>query len=224
MTAVRPLDIENALAVGVDAGAIARFVAALDLDRLEPVRPSWNSDLEWLSTANRKQFRAFEHLFETLDVAAPVLPMLDLIRAPRLYSGFILRRQTCEAPDFHTDWTGCNRQAWTFIAPISDISPDFGLILRQPGGGEVPYAYCHGEGILFGDEVLHSTRPGRSEHPVMLLCFEFGTDRMEYWPAIHDCISTQSVMTQRPDGRFVVSRSRFRRWLSRCRKALTITL
>ncbi|QNN66034.1 hypothetical protein H9L12_05930 [Sphingomonas rhizophila] len=92
------------------------------------------------------------------------------------------------------------------------------------GRGEVPYAYCHGEGILFGDEVLHSTRPGRSEHPVMLLCFEFGTDRMEYWPAIHDCISTQSVMTQRPDGRFVVSRSRFRRWLSRCRKALTITL
>ena len=53
---------------------------------------------------------------------------------------------------------------------------------------------------MFGDNFAHSTKPGRSDEPVVLLCFQFGTDKMEHWPEINAQLNTQATLLRLPDG------------------------
>jgi len=98
---------------------------------------------------------------------------------------------------------GLNNEAFTVLTPISDNARNFGLLYRKATGEIADYEYRSGEGILFGDNFLHSTKPGASDEPVALLCFQFGTDRMEHWPAIYAQMYRQVTQVRRPDGRFV---------------------
>ena len=59
-----------------------------------------------------------------------------------------------------------------------------------------------GEAIIFGDNFSHSTKPGRSTKPVILLSFTFGTDKMEHWEKIFRTAGYQSKLVCRPDGEF----------------------
>jgi hypothetical protein len=205
MTNLRSVGPANSFAIPVDRSAVAHFANSVRTYRLRRVKPygGWNSDLEWLSTTSRSRFRAFEQAFVRLGIAEHIRHMLDLDQAPRLYSGFVMQRSFCEAPHYHTDWKRCDRQAWTFITPISDARPDFGLLFKSADGSVRDYHYVQGEGVLIGDDALHSPMPCNAETPLQMLCFTFGTDKMEYWPRIDDCHSGQSVLTRRADGRFV---------------------
>jgi hypothetical protein len=65
------------------------------------------------------------------------------------------------------------------------------------------YDYKPGEAVAFGDNFEHSTKPGQSAGPVALLCFEFGTDRMNHWPNIYRTVGKQVTHIRQPDGKFV---------------------
>lgn len=223
MTAPTPLDFPDAMLVPVDPTEVTRLLNSLDLsgDGIGKRRPDWGSDIVWLSAADESTFKLFEQAFERMKVGDHVRDRLDLDDAPRLFAGSVIRRSRCDAPHFHTDWRSCKRQAFTFITAADDDSAGFGLLYHDRDGLIVSYDYRPGEGILFGDEFRHSTRPGASDSPVTLLCFEFGTDKMRYWRQIYSCIAGQSMLVRRPDGRLVAGiPPQWSRWRSRVARRL----
>ena len=67
------------------------------------------------------------------------------------------------------------------------------------------YTYRWGKALVFGAGFRHGTEPGSSRRPRAFLCFVFGTDKPEYWPAIVDTLNYQSRCLWRPDGKMVLS-------------------
>ena len=66
------------------------------------------------------------------------------------------------------------------------------------------YVYQKGKAVVFGSRFEHSTEPGTSREadggPHAYLCFTFGTDMQERWPAIAETLGTQSRIVVEPDG------------------------
>ncbi|WP_254966444.1 hypothetical protein [Cyanobium sp. CH-040] len=165
--------------------------------------PSWNSDIEWISPNSLAMFRVYRQVFDALDPARAVRPLLDLKHAPRLYSGFLVRRSHYIAPNFHEDWFDTQHQAFTLITPLQMGDKPAALIYKKTDGSIGRYAYRTGKAILFGDKFVHSTAPGSSDPPLVLLSFTFGTDRMRYWSAIARTGANQGNLVWRPDGSFL---------------------
>jgi hypothetical protein len=46
---------------------------------------------------------------------------------------------------------------------------------------------------------------GGNPEPVVLLCFEFGSDKMEHWPKIYPNIAKQATHLRQPDGQFIAT-------------------
>ena len=73
------------------------------------------------------------------------------------------------------------------------------------------YRYKCGKAICFGSSFVHSTEPGESRQeggraPHVYLCFTFGSDKPEHWPAIAAAVDgKQSRMLMRADGSFAMS-------------------
>lgn len=196
----------NVLTMPVDAGIVGEFAAIAadheDGERFDVASPPWNSDIVWVSARDKATFEIFQSAFDRLSVAERVAPYLDLDRAVRLYCGFLVIRSQCAGTNFHVDWKQANNEAFTLITPIGTDAGDFGLLYRRMDGETGEYRYRHGEAIVFGDHFSHSTKPGRSDAPVALLSFTFGTDRMEHWPRISLTAGYQSALWRLPDGRF----------------------
>lgn len=193
----------NVMRVAVDPAIPASFA---DL-AAEPVaapyhveRPAWSSDIRWISAAEESSFARFQAAFDALGVARHVADYVAVDRAIRLYQGFVVARSLCREPDFHVDWDATGNQAFTLITPIGAPKPGFGLLFKTLTGETRSYDYREGEAVIFGDQFLHSTQPGRSDEPMALLSFTFGTDRMEDWPAIRKTAGFQGGKVRRPDG------------------------
>ncbi len=165
-------------------------------------RPKWGSDIRWISADTEETFARFEDAFERLGIGGQVAQYLDLDRAPRLYAGFIVARSVCSEPYFHADWLKTNNDAFTTLTPINGDSAGFGMLYKKANGQIAEYEYQPGEAIIFGEHFVHSTKPGKSSEPVALLCFQFGTDKMDRWPDILVTAGTQSQLITQPDGRF----------------------
>lgn len=197
----------NVLTVAVDRSMVEQFLSLGRSTHLPPgfaaARPPWNSDIRWISATTPEAFAMFEAAFRQLGVAAHVAPFLDLDAGVSLYAGFLVVRSQCAEPDFHVDWDKTDNEAFTLITPVSDNVADFGLLYRRLDGGTGEHEYRAGEAIVFGDHFVHSTKPGRSAEPVVLLSFTFGTDKMEHWDRIARTAGYQSKMVRRPDGEFV---------------------
>jgi hypothetical protein len=191
----------------VDPAILAEFADPSRLPgrliSVAPKRDKWHSDIEWISADDEEGFAAFESAFERLGIAAQAAPYLDLDREVRLYFGFLVTRSRCTEPYFHCDWNGQNNEAFTFMAPVTANASGFGLLYKRLKGDTAEYEYRSDEAILFGDNFVHSTKPGLSDEPVVLLSFEFGTDKMEHWPNIHDRLKKQATCLRRPDGAFI---------------------
>ena len=196
----------NVMTIPVDTEVVRRFqpLASSQLapDEYAIVSPPWHSDIKWISPNCAATFATFEAAFDRLGIAAHVARYLDLEERPRLYNGFLLVRTTCSDTNFHVDWADAGNEAFTFIAPLDDRARGFGLVYEKVNGTIGEYDYRPGEGILFGDKFVHSTKPGHSDQPVALLCFQFGTDKMKYWNKIMETAGYQSLYIQQPDGRF----------------------
>ena len=175
------------------------------------VRPRWSSDIRWIGPRSRPVYDLFESAFRRLGVAAIVAPLLDLERETRLYSGFLVTRRRCGQADFHVDWRGTDKQAFTLMTPVTGDAGNFGLLYRDDRGRTREYEYRPGKAVFFSDDFLHSTKPGASAEEVVLLCFTFGTDRMRYWDRISATSGSQSALMRRPDGKFETI-SRWQGW------------
>jgi hypothetical protein len=163
-------------------------------------RPSWSSDIRWISADCPETFEQFDSAFDRLGVANHVETYLDLDKGVRLYAGFLHVRSECSETNFHVDWDKTNNEAFTLITPVTDNSNGFGLLYRQLDGTVAEYEYRRGEALIFGDHFIHSTKPGRSEEPVVLLTFNFGTDKMVHWDKIVRTTGRQTAMLRTPDG------------------------
>lgn len=195
----------NVLTVPVDTSIVTEFdrIDYRSADGFETVSPKWKSDIEWVSPSTVETHAIFESAFERLGIPQHVRPYLDIEREVRLYAGFLVIRSECTEPRFHVDWIKTGNEAFTLLTPVSANAAGFGLLYEKLTGEIGDYDYRLGEAVVFGDNFYHSTKPGRSETPVVLLCFEFGTDKMEHWDKIYETVGRQAGMLRRPDGEFV---------------------
>jgi hypothetical protein len=201
------LDAINVLEVDLDPEVVNRVKPHLEQCRnsaeFHVAHPPWHSDIAWISPNTLAMFRFYRQVFDDLRVAQAVRPLLDLQIAPRLYSGFLVRRSHCSAPSFHEDWIDTLQQAFTLITPVQLGDPSAGLLYKKADGSEGRYSYRIGKGVIFGDQFVHSTEPGTCDPPVVLLSFTFGTDKMDYWDRIARTGAYQGNLVRRPDGSFL---------------------
>jgi hypothetical protein len=199
----------NVMTFPVDPTIIAEFAEPERLpgsySTVAPRREKWNSDILWVSAADEEAFAVFQSAFDRLGIAGHAAPYLDLDQGVRLYAGFLVVRSRCTEPHFHVDWADANNEAFSFLTPVSTHGGNFGLLYKKLSGDVGDYEYSSGEGIAFGDKFAHSTKPGHSDEPVILLCFVYGTDKMEHWPKIYRTIGQQVTHIRQPDGRFVAT-------------------
>jgi hypothetical protein len=200
------MDAPNVLRVPIDFGVTRRLgpIARSGIGRLKfySKAPRWRSDIRWYSPRFERGFRRFLSVFDALGVARHVEPFVDLADEVRLYNSFLVVRRRCDEPDFHVDWRNANNEAFTLMTPLTDNCRGFGLLYKKLDGSIGEYDYKPGEAIIFGDDFVHSTKPGASDEPVVLLCFNFGTDKMEHWPSIERTAARQGLLICRPDGQF----------------------
>ena len=175
---------------------------------VRPKRKNWHSDIEWISAADEETFGIFQSAFDSLGIAAQAAPYLDLDREVRLYAGFLVVRSRCSEAYFHVDWVRTNNEAFTCMIPASENAAESGLLYKQVTGETAEYRYKAGEAIAFGDNFMHSTKPCEFEEPVVLLCFEYGTDKMDRWPQIYETVGSQVTHLRQPDGQFVRARGK----------------
>lgn len=168
------------------------------------VSPPWASDIKWISPNSIQSYKFFLAIFESLGIAQHVKSFVDFDKLIRMYTGFLVVRSQCTEANYHVDWRAADNNAFTLISPLSDNARGFGLLYKTVDGRVAEYDYRVGEAVIFGDKFLHSTKPGQSEKPVILLSFTFGTDKMAHWPKIWESIGTQSNLVRLPDGTFLV--------------------
>jgi hypothetical protein len=196
----------NVLRVPIDL-AVTRRVGRFPRSRIGRLKyyskgPTWRSDIRWYSPRFEHSFHRFRSIFDDLDVARHVEPFVDLAEEVRVFNCFLLVRSKCEEANFHLDWRDANNEAFTLITPLTDNFSGFGMLYKRLDGSIGEYEYKLGEAIIFGDDFVHSTKPGVADEPVVLLCFNFGTDKMEHWPNIARTAARQSLLVRRPDGQF----------------------
>jgi hypothetical protein len=200
----------NVMTFPVDCAVVEEFASLPEDGKFSRISPSkeWNSDIEWISAADERSFEVFQSAFDRLGIAAHAAPYLDIEVAVRLYAGFLVVRSRCSEAHFHVDWSETNNEAFTFMTPVTGNSSDFGLLYKRLDEAVGEYPYTIGEGIAFGDKFQHSTQPGESKQPVVLLCFVYGTDKMEHWPKINRTVGTQVTHLRQPDGKFTRAAAR----------------
>ena len=170
-------------------------------------RPEWSSNIQWESTNSFESFKIFNDLFKKLITSDGMQLVREHIAYQEkivMYSGFLVIRSECTAPNFHTDWvdeSGTN--AFTLITPLIHDSDGLNLSFKDNAGLVRKYEYEFGKCLAFSSKFLHSTEEGASSSPSVLLSMTFGTDRMEYWDSISKSAAEQGKLHRLPNGQFV---------------------
>ena len=163
----------------------------------------WGSDILWLSANDERTFALFEQAYRALDPARYVHQYIERDADLTFYMGQLVTRRRCDKAKFHVDWDGANNDAFTFLAPLDERGAQTRLLYHDVRGAERSYSYRVGKGLLFGDWFSHSTAPLAAESRSTLLCFNFGTDRMDNWSDIARTTARQGQLCRRPDGQLV---------------------
>ena len=80
------------------------------------------------------------------------------------------------------------------------------LLYKDANGDERVYKYTMGKAVIFGGGLFHSSQPCRPrsrqevQRPWAFLCFNFGTDKIDYWPTIKENIECSGKLIVQPDG------------------------
>tara|TARA_Y100001968_G_scaffold222292_1_gene205071 strand:- start:895 stop:2589 length:1695 start_codon:yes stop_codon:yes gene_type:complete len=165
------------------------------------IKPAWGGDMEWISSNNMNTYNLFLKGFETLGLEKILKDIIEYDTKLRLYAGFFLKRSTSKK-NFHVDWQGnLKNNAFTLLTPLYQEEDALHLLYKDISGKECKYKYEIGKGILFGSDFNHSTQPGESSSPSILLCFQFGTDLAEYNQGVHNAMGAQTPFMLLPDGR-----------------------
>ena len=151
-------------------------------------------------------FDQYAQIFAATGIAEAVAPLVD--GKVTLYSCFYVVRSRCSARNLHTDWPDAvGTNAFTLLTPIEDYATDNFQLLYEDASGELrQYRYRTGEALVLASRFMHSTEPGAAApeangRPHVFLCFTFGSDKVEHWPAIAPTINGyQSRFLHRWDG------------------------
>jgi len=160
----------------------------------------WASDILWISQGDAATYRFFLDIFLASGISEQVARRIDYDQNLRLYSGFFVTRSWCKKPDFHLDWLEANNDAFTFLMPLTANCSEMGLVYKNARGEVADYQYQMGRGLIFGDHFVHATAAGQTDQRCVLLCFTFGTDKMEYWSRIAETAAAQGRVHCQPDG------------------------
>ncbi|KAL1523226.1 hypothetical protein AB1Y20_018178 [Prymnesium parvum] len=167
-------------------------------------KPTWKSDIRWISARDEGTFAWFASLFEKLGVRRTFSFLGELV----LFSGFIVARQSTRKSHFHTDFDGSGGKALTLMTPLYDMSSlsDCHLVCED-GASLVQYRYTLGKAILFGDHFVHATQTGESPFPIAFLSFTFGAKPLsdDEWRSAEAYVMQQNPIYQDPMGRIVKS-------------------
>jgi hypothetical protein len=171
-------------------------------------RPAgWSSDIGWWSADDAATYHLFEaELFQKVRLDEPFRRLVDLDQTLRLYCPFFVVRSRCERTRFHKDYDwGCRTNAYTLMTPLEDLSAtrDGHLAYLDSWGRQRIYRYRLGVAVVFGAGFLHGTQPVVAGAPRAFLCFTFGSDKEQYWPAVRKSIGGQSRLICRPGGELV---------------------
>ena len=169
-----------------------------------PIKPQWGGDMEWISANNMNTYKIFLDAFVSCGFDKILNNIIEYKNRLRLYAGFFLKRSSSKK-NFHCDWTNrLQNNAFTLLTPLYQEEDALHLLYKDNSGDECKYKYKVGKGILFGSDFVHSTEPGTSMNPSILLCFQFGTDIPTYNKAVHSAMGTQTPFMILPDGQCVV--------------------
>lgn len=156
--------------------------------------------LAWVSADDVATYREFHQLFEHLELADAVKPLVDWRKRIVMYNGFYVISDGVKAPAWHVDY--CHgSHAYTLLTPLYELDADHGQLWYRSRGETIRYAYRQGVGVLVGERFMHSTEPFAAlSRPRVLVSLTFGTDRMRYWPALQPSVGSQSTFVVMPCG------------------------
>ncbi|KAL3906333.1 MAG: hypothetical protein SGPRY_010590 [Prymnesium sp.] len=86
--------------------------------RFHVERPSWKSDIRWISARDELTFGWFAAQFEKLRIRKMLAFLGELV----LFSGFIVARQVTSKSYFHTDFDNSGGKAFTLMTPVYDMT------------------------------------------------------------------------------------------------------
>ena len=176
----------------------------------------FGSDINWISPGDLATHQRMSSLYHMLAVGSHVNRYLDLTpnntaRELRVYIPSFVVRSTVRKSFHHHDWDergGSN--GLTMMTPLYDMSnvtEGCNLMYKGAEQKEHMYKYTLGKAAVFGGGTFHASQlcEPRSQlerdRPWAFLCFNFGTDKMEYWPTLHKNIACSGKLIIQPDGK-----------------------
>lgn len=162
---------------------------------------TFGNRLAWVSSADVPTYGEFHRLFEDLGLAEAVTPLIDVDERVVMYQGFFVVSDGVADATWHVDYVeGSN--AYTLLTPLHELDAAHGHLWYSLRDGRMGrHQYRLGDGVLVGEEFLHSTEPhAPSARPRVLVSLTFGTDRMAHWPVLRRTIGTQSPFVVMPCG------------------------
>jgi hypothetical protein len=175
----------------------------------------FGSDIKWISPADLPTHERMSAFYHQSGVGRHLEPYLDLTpnntaRRLRVYIPSFVVRSRVRQSYHHHDWLpagGAN--GLTLMVPLYDMAnatEGCNLLYKDAALKEHVYKYTLGKGAVFGGGTWHASQPCRPrsqferERPWAFLCFNFGTDKAEYWPTLHENIACSGKLIVRPDG------------------------
>mmetsp|Transcript_26856 Transcript_26856/g.52179 ORF Transcript_26856/g.52179 Transcript_26856/m.52179 type:complete len:362 (-) Transcript_26856:373-1458(-) len=142
-------------------------------------QPTWKSDIKWISAHDPASLSFFQGIYGRLGLADAFTHIGKMV----MLSGYFVTRCTTLKSHFHTDFDCTGGRAFTFMAPLFDMSGmKDGHLLCETGNeskGIARYRYQLGRAIVFGDGFVHATETGTAPREIAFLCFTFGDHKMK---------------------------------------------
>ena len=88
------------------------------------------------------------------------------------------------------------------MSPLIQPNDAIHLTYKDINGKKCKYKYKCGKSLIFGRDFWHSTEVGKSSSKSVLLCLEFGTDKMQFCDSILDTLGQQGSFYRLPNGTF----------------------
>ena len=175
----------------------------------------FGSDIKWVSPADVATHERMSAFYHQSGVGRHLEPFLDLTpgntaRRLRVYIPSFVVRSRVRKSFHHHDWLPAGgSNGLTLMVPLYDMAnatEGCNLLYKDEALKEHVYKYTLGKGAVFGGGTWHASQPCRPrsqlerERPWAFLCFNFGTDKAEYWPTLHENIACSGKLIVQPDG------------------------
>ena len=176
---------------------------------------TFGSDIRWVSPDDLGTHQRMSRVYHQMGVGRQLRQHVDLTpnntaRDLRVYIPSFVVRSTVPKSYHHHDWKpegGAN--GLTLMTPLYDMASateGCNLLYKDADLKEHVYKYTLGKAVVFGGGTWHSSQPCKPRTPLerarpwAFLCFNFGTDKMEYWPTLQQNIVCSGKLIVQPDG------------------------